>query len=497
LESITLIINKLLKHPTFKNAYFSVIDAVFLPFVMLLATPLFLKQLGTEQYGMWMLINSIIASMAILNIGGVEVVTKYVSASRKDEDTQNIKKVFSTLFILQILLGAIISILIIWLAPILVTSEIFKVELKYQPLFAQCLIFGGFVFVIKMIEQVMIGFLRGQERYDLSSIMSIFSKSMLIVTQIVVVINGGNLSDLFLYSFLVLSLILGIEIIGLKLLYLEAQFLTRFSINTLTELLNFSGWAWLLSLASLFALQIDRWLIGALVGMEVLAYYAIALLVFNQIHAIIASSLSWIFPKVSKMGVNKETTPLLYYAQSYAVILSSLVSLFLVYFNEIFLWWLGEENYQLIANYLKYFLVLQPIYALSIVPYYFINGLGLIKYNFFNAVMNGLLKLFFMFLLFKSLGMLGIMIGIGISLIISSGYALWIAKSKMGIIELPIFKLMLPVILYAIIGFYRISDELNGIIFSVVIVLLFIIYYKNYLDGYKSFFGQWLKAKLK
>jgi O-antigen/teichoic acid export membrane protein len=491
-----LIINRLLKNQTLKNAYFSVIDAIFMPFAMLAATPLFLKQLGAEQYGMWMLINSIIASMAILNIGSLDVVTKYVSAYRKDEDTQNIKKVFSTLFILQIILGAIISILIIWLAPIVVTSGLFKVELKYQPLFAQSLIFGGFLFVIKMIEQVMIGFLRGQERYDLSSIMSIFSKSILIITQIVVVINDGNLSDLFLYSFLLLSLILCIEIIGLKLLYLEAQFLTGFSINTLTELLSFSGWSWLLSLALLFASQIDRWLIGALVGMEVLAYYAIALLVFNQIHAIIASSLSWIFPKVSKMGINKETTQLLYYAQSYAILLSSLVSLFLLYFNEIFLLWLGKENYQLIANYLKYFLVLQPIYALSIVPYYFINGLGLIKYNFFNAAMNGLLKLFFMFFLFKSLGMLGIMIGIGVSLIILSGYALWIAKSKMGI-KLPIFKLMVPVILYAIIGFYRISYELNGIIFSVVIVLLFIVYYKNYLNGYMSFLEQWLKPKLK
>jgi O-antigen/teichoic acid export membrane protein len=379
----------------------------------------------------------------------------------------------------------------------LVTSEIFKVELKSQPLFAQSLIFGGFLFIIKMIEQVMIGFLRGQERYDFSSIMSIFSKSILIITQIVVVINDGNLSDLFLYSFIVLSLILGIQIIGLKLLYLEAQFLTGFSINTLIELLNFSGWAWLLSLALLFASQIDRWLIGALVGMEMLAYYSIALLIFNQIHAIIASSLSWIFPKVSKTGINKETMRLLYNAQSYAVILSSLVSLFLLYFNEIFLFWLGEENYQLIANYLKYFLILQPIYALSIVPYYFINGLGLIKYNFFNAAINGLLKLFFMFFLFKSLGMLGIMIGVGISLIILSGYALWIAKTKMGIIELPIIKLMSPVILYAIIGFYQISYELNGIIFSVVIVLLFIIYYKNYLNRYMSFLGQWLKPKLK
>jgi hypothetical protein len=33
---------------------------------MLVATPLFLKNLGAEQYGIWMLINSIIASMAIL-----------------------------------------------------------------------------------------------------------------------------------------------------------------------------------------------------------------------------------------------------------------------------------------------------------------------------------------------------------------------------------------------------------------------------------------------
>ena len=89
------------------------------------------------------------------------------------------------------------------------------------------------------------------------------------------------------------------------------------------------------------------------------------------------------------------------------------------------------------------------------------------------------------------------MVRVGISIIILSGYALWIVKTKIGLIELPIFKLMIPVILYAIIGFYKINYELNGIIFSVVIVLLSIAYYKNYLNGYMSFFGQLLKSKLK
>ncbi|MDM8557620.1 hypothetical protein, partial [Candidatus Parabeggiatoa sp. HSG14] len=79
-----------------------------------------------------------------------------------------------------------------------------------------------------------------------------------------------------------------------------------------------------------------------------------------------------------------------------------------------------------------------------------------------------------------------------------SGYALWITKNKIGIINLSIFKLMIPVILYAIIGFYRISyNELNLIVFCVAIILLSVAYYKIYLIEYISFLGQWLKPKLK
>ena len=59
----------LLTNQTVKNSYFSMLDVMLMPVLMLAATPIFLSELGATQYGVWMLVNSIVASIGIADIG--------------------------------------------------------------------------------------------------------------------------------------------------------------------------------------------------------------------------------------------------------------------------------------------------------------------------------------------------------------------------------------------------------------------------------------------
>ena len=99
-----------------KNSYYSVIDALTIPVLMLLATPIFIDHLGIESYGIWMLVNSIVASLSIVNIGGIDTIIKYVSFYRGKNNKAGIGEVFSSIFILQVLLLILLT-LVFFIAP--------------------------------------------------------------------------------------------------------------------------------------------------------------------------------------------------------------------------------------------------------------------------------------------------------------------------------------------------------------------------------------------
>ena len=52
-----------------QNVFYSVLDYVSQPAIMLIAAPLLLRTLGVQQYGTWMLVNSIAATASGLTPG--------------------------------------------------------------------------------------------------------------------------------------------------------------------------------------------------------------------------------------------------------------------------------------------------------------------------------------------------------------------------------------------------------------------------------------------
>ena len=89
-------INKLLRSGHARNSLWSVVEVVVYPASLLLATPFFLDQLGESEYGIWILANSIIASIGVLNIGLGDATIKFVSKYRAQNQPAKIKLVVQT-----------------------------------------------------------------------------------------------------------------------------------------------------------------------------------------------------------------------------------------------------------------------------------------------------------------------------------------------------------------------------------------------------------------
>lgn len=63
------LLRKLKGNRDFKNIFFSFLSYLLIPILTFISVPIMLKNLGITRYGEWMLLNTIVAILLILNLG--------------------------------------------------------------------------------------------------------------------------------------------------------------------------------------------------------------------------------------------------------------------------------------------------------------------------------------------------------------------------------------------------------------------------------------------
>lgn len=415
------------KSSSLKNALFSIGDTLLLPLIMILATPLFIDKLGMEQYGVWMFINSLVIAFSFINIGGADTVIKYISQYNKSGDAVKIRQIFSTIFFIQLLVVISLSILVFC---IYYSSLVFRSFDRFKSDNDLLLLLGALVFFVKMLEQVIHSYYKGNERYDLSSMLSMMSKLILISAQLFAVFEFKALN--YVFSASVIASVTSLFLSTLFLLKTDVYLIDKnhFNMEILKDVFTFTKWGWCASIVGTASSQIDRWVVGSLVSMTAFGYYSIGLLIFNNIHTVFAASVGWVFPKVS---FNRDPEVICKYykiLQCCLLTFSMLVSISLYNSSPIFNLWLGVDNYEKAKFFINGFLILLPIFSLSIIPYYMVKGCGLIKHNFITEIITFGIRLSLMLLLFRYFGVGGIIFSLGLSGYILGCYLAIILNKK-------------------------------------------------------------------
>ena len=88
--------NKLLTSRNLQNSIWNVIEVLLGPTILFVSIPVFLSQLGAEDYGIWMLVNSIVIVMQAFNLGLNFSTYKHVSIAISKKDNQQISDTLNT-----------------------------------------------------------------------------------------------------------------------------------------------------------------------------------------------------------------------------------------------------------------------------------------------------------------------------------------------------------------------------------------------------------------
>lgn len=472
-----------IKRKEFINSVWNVADILIMPFLMLLFTPFFIKKIGPSEYGIWMFVNSIIASIGIFNMGLGDAAIKFVSKYKSLNDTFNLNRIVSSVFALSLISLIIFIILGNCFAYLLKTYNFFNLNAADLLVTFFAIQLGSVVFGLKQVEQVLLSVFKGFEQYDSSAKISITSKLLLILSQVVIVYLGYFLTEIFIGSAIISFVIVLFEIVYIKSRFKEISFAPLIKKNTLREIFGFSSWSWIQSILGIIAGHADRLFVITLAGPTFLAYYALASNIGSQVHSILTASVGWVFPKVSGKTERKENLNQFYYKMQFFLVLFGLIIYGLLFAMEsiIFKLWLGLETYNNSILLIKLFLYMGLINSLSIIPYYFMLGSNQIKYSTLFMFISLVLTIVFMISGFNFIGTNGLAYGKLISALISIPLMILFVHNKIIYDSTSILKynIYVPVLLLAI-SIYIFN--LLSIPIIILNIILMIYLYKRYLS---------------
>lgn len=397
-----------------RNAAYNLADQLLPAIAFITATPFLVFRLGVEQYGIWMLVNALTGAMGFFSVGLGDATIKYVSGYRGKEDPVAIKRVLHSTLALSLFL-TVVAALLVFITSDYLAHSVFRIEREDQQLAVHAIQIGGILLGLRFVESVFLSCLRGFERYDLSAKISMGIRIGTLVFAVSLVAVGYGVVAILLMTCGATLAGIAVQVLAIRRLLPIADFWPSVEPAAIREVLGFGIYSWLQGIGGILFTHADRLLIGALLGPAPLAYYTICTQLAQQIHALPAAALNFLFPMMSSLcetGERKELRRLFLRFVLINLVFAFSLFLPLVLFGRLIMTlWMGadfaNQSYVLLLLLsVAYFLL-----AINIVPHNTLLGVGRIRFVSLMNLGGGFLSLVAAGLLIPHLGVQGAAMG--------------------------------------------------------------------------------------
>ena len=377
------------------NSAWNVADVAVYPLVMVFSMRTFMAQLGEQQFGIWMWVNTIIASLSLVNIGFGDATVKFVAEYRSKHQLDKAAAVINTT--LSVYAAMAVGLAIVCYAGAEVVEHFnfhryFKIEDKNKEISLLAFEIGSVTFCLRLVEQIILSALKGLERYDASARLSILSKSVVLGLNIYMVLHGYSLVQIFINGAIVTAMGLLIQFYWLKRLVPELSLRPHFRSPLLKQVGGYGLWAWLGSVLGVLGSQIDKYLVTALAGVSIFGYYSAAATMADRGLSVAAAGAGFLFPIISARFAKQDPLLKMYYkVQTVMVAAGLLAGTAAILLQAPVFSFILKDKYPPTAVFLHPFLIYFGVMTCTVVPYYFLVGSGIVRYG---TVMR-LITLFF------------------------------------------------------------------------------------------------------
>lgn len=448
-----------LKNKNLSNSIWNIIDIFLYPVIFFISVPVFIEKLGTEGFGIWMLVNTIIIGMQVFNFGIGPAVLKNIAHYAGVKDTRTVKDILNysisinlILFILSLLITAVLAILVY-------RAGMWNVSVSSRKITAWCIALSGWIIGLRFLEQVLTNYYKGIERYREAAFITTGNRMIPLLINIVL------LYTLPVNVAVLLSVIIGCNIVVTIFAYRAVSNTTmpyRFSfcLKTKIQISRFALLIWLQSLGMILIFQMDRYLVVSYFGLSVLSYYALTATIFNHLHMGFNAIIGWVSPKFTKLRAAGGSTWSLYFSAQYLLTGVATVALVILYclYPIVFPMVLGKEYAAELSTYVPSFIIFELFFVTGVIPVYYLNATGFEKKYLYLVVLFVISSLICMLVFIRQLAspeavLYGLIVSCIINMFLQQYFiALLVFKTKLSWFN-PVRLLLPPLLASAYIHF--------------------------------------------
>lgn len=281
--------------------------------VALWAMPFLLHSYGNEKFGVLSIVWALIGYFSIFDLGMGRALTKLVAERLAANKKNEIDDLVGTALVALMVMGLCAIIFVIFLAP-WVAKSILKLngDLMLDGVYSIKILSIGLPFV--MASSAMVGLLEAHEKFSTTN-------TLKTVTGVLNFI-GPSIVTIWSVDLICATLILVAIRIAVTIAY--AYFCVKNSIINsiipkkfeIKKILTYGGWITVSNIISPLMVQMDRFVVSAVLGVAVLSYYVIPVDLINRLIFIPAALTGVLFPKFSGLWCNNKNAGILLYNKS-------------------------------------------------------------------------------------------------------------------------------------------------------------------------------------
>jgi len=240
-----------------------------------LLTPFMLHRLGAAEYGLWILVSSLVGYGALLDLGLATAVTKYVAEYRAKDQIAEARSLVATVLHLYLALGLAAIVLAALLAPIF--PELFHISPEQRERAMRLVLLSGVSLGLSIPCAITSAILWGLQRFDLANGLGIVGTLVSTGVTVVILVRGGDVLDLVTAGIVITVLMQFPAIWIIRRVAPELHFgLRGASRQRLRTVFSFTASLFLMNVAGRLQSKTDEIVIGVFLPILAITPYAIA-----------------------------------------------------------------------------------------------------------------------------------------------------------------------------------------------------------------------------
>jgi len=394
-----------LKRDIFSGSVMAGVDA----FLMIIAYPIYLDNLGAEQYGLWTTLTVLLVFAGMGQLGINQSIIKFVAQEMANDRHKGASQYITAGFLILIIFSCVVFFVLIFFKTFFI--NILNLSNKYIILASQLIPMLGLLFPVIFFVQYLKGILMGLGKIELSNYVNMIGNSFKVLVAIVFLQLNFGIWSLYLGWFISNVVLFIIYIILSKIFF--GQKLCCLNRNVILKMLDLFHYGKFLvgnRMINIAFIPLIKILITRYIGLIEVTYFDIAWKALNKVKIFFDKGFQALIAHIGKIrkknniGNNVSNEIKQYYIKSLKLILffcGPILIILFIFAPQILYLWLSDNFNDLIVIIFR-IIMIGVLVDLIILPIWnILLGLNKPNYCFFSDVIKIMVFIIIFFIITK------------------------------------------------------------------------------------------------